>query len=131
MNMSTTRHGRTTRILGSAVVLLATAGLLAACSSDDGGSDDATTTASTASAERGDASGEVTVIDQTKLLLATAQETLEARGLTVTVTDASGAGREIEDPTMWVVVTQDPVSGTVEAGTEVALTVRMTTDPVG
>lgn len=131
MNMSTTRHGRTTRILGSAVVLLATAGLLAACSSDDRGSDDATPTASATSAERGEASGEVTVIDQTKLLLVTAQETLEARGLTVTVTDASGAGREIADPTAWVVVTQDPASGTVEAGTEVALTVRMTTDPVG
>lgn len=130
MNMSTTRHGRPTRILGSAVVLLATAGLLAACSSDDEGSDDATTAASTTSAEQGEASGEVTVIDQTNLLLGTAQDTLEARGLTVTVTDASGEDREIEDPTQWVVVTQDPDSGTVEAGTEVALTVRMTTDPM-
>jgi hypothetical protein len=73
----------------------------------------------------------VQVIDQTNLLLVSAQETLEARGLVVQVADASGQGRTIDDPTQWVVVTQDPKSGSAEKGDEVTLTVRMTTDPIG
>jgi maltose-binding protein MalE len=130
MNTSIARAGRrTTRTLSVAAAAVATVSLLAACASAEGGtsagsaSDDTTT----ASAE----AKEVQVIDQTNLLLATAQETLEARGLEVQVADASGQGRAIDDPTQWVVVTQDPTSGSVERGTEVTLTVRMTTDPVG
>ncbi|TKR22652.1 hypothetical protein FA014_15295 [Cellulomonas hominis] len=130
MNTSIARAGRrTTRTLSVAAAAVATVSLLAACASAEGGtsagsaSDDTTT----ASAE----AKEVQVIDQTNLLLTTAQETLEARGLEVQVADASGQGRAIDDPTQWVVVTQDPTSGSVEAGTEVTLTVRMTTDPVG
>ncbi|MET0434530.1 MAG: hypothetical protein ABW025_10215 [Cellulomonas sp.] len=130
MNMSIARAGRrTTRTLSVAAAAVATVSLLAACASGEGStsagsaSDDTTTSA----AETKD----VQVIDQTNLLLATAQETLEARGLEVQAADASGQGRPIDDPTQWVVVTQDPTSGTVEAGTEVTLTVRMTTDPVG
>ncbi|MCG7288315.1 hypothetical protein MHY85_20385 [Cellulomonas sp. ACRRI] len=130
MNTSIARAGRrTTRTAGVAAAAVATVSLLAACASAEGGtsagsaSDDTTT----ASAE----ATEVQVIDQTNLLLTTAQETLEARGLEVQVADASGQGRAIDDPTQWVVVTQDPTSGSVERGTEVTLTVRMTTDPVG
>lgn len=131
MNMSTARAGRSTsRTLGVAAAAVATVALLAACSSS---SDDASTPDGTASAESttAEVSGEVTVIDQTNLLLTTAQQTLEARGLVVEVTDATGQDRAIDDPTAWVVVTQDPVSGTVEAGSTVTLTARMTTDPVG
>ena len=130
MNMSIARAGRRpTRTLSVAAAAVATVSLLAACASSEGStsagsaSDDTTT----ASAE----ATEVQVIDQTNLLRATAQETLEARGLEVQAADASGQGRPIDDPTQWVVVTQDPTSGSVERGTEVTLTVRMTTDPVG
>ncbi|GIG37605.1 PASTA domain-containing protein [Cellulomonas pakistanensis] len=128
MNMSIARAGRrTTRTLSVAAAAVATVSLLAACASAEGtsagsASDDTTTAA---------AAEDVQVIDQTNLLLQTAQETLEARGLEVQVADASGQGRAIDDPTQWVVVTQDPISGSVEKGTEVTLTVRMTTDPVG
>lgn len=128
MNMSIARR-RTTRTLGVAAAAVATVSLLAACASAEGG-----TSAGSASDDTTTASSETTevqVIDQTNLLLATAQETLEARGLEVQVADASGQGRAIDDPTQWVVVTQDPTSGSVEQGTEVTLTVRMTTDPVG
>ena len=128
MNMSIARAGRpTTRTLGVAAAALATVALLAACS---GASDDADASApATESATSAGPSGEVRVIDQTNLLLATAQETLEARGLEVEVEDATGQDRPVDAPTAWVVVTQDPVDGTVEAGSTVTLTVRMTTDP--
>lgn len=128
MNMSIARRS-TTRTVSVAAAAVATVALLAACSgsSDDASTSDGTTSAASTTAE---VSGEVTVIDQTHLLLGTAQETLEARGLVVDVADASGQGRAIDDPTQWVVVTQDPISGTVEAGSTVTLTARMTTDPV-
>lgn len=124
MNLSIARRS-TTRTLSVAAAAVATVALLAACS---GSSDDASTPDETSTTT--EVSGEVAVIDQTHLLLATAQETLEARGLVVDVADASGQGRAIDDPTLWVVVTQDPTSGTVEAGSTVTLTARMTTDPV-
>jgi hypothetical protein len=134
MNMSIARVGRrSTRTLSVAAAAVATAALLAACS---GGSDDDASSAPSSSESATDSSsaaavsGDVQVVDQTNLLLVTAQETLEARGLEVLVADASGQGREIADPTQWVVVTQDPQSGTVEAGTEVTITARMTTDPI-
>ncbi len=129
MNMSIARRS-TTRTLGVVAAAVATAALLAACS---GSSDDASTAdeSPSAAATTAEVSGDVTVIDQTNLLLTTAQETLEARGLVVEVTDATGQDRAIDDPTAWVVVTQDPTSGTVEAGSTVTLTARMTTDPVG
>lgn len=131
MNMSIDRAGRpVTRTLSAVAAAVATVALLAACS---GGSDDDATSAPTSSetgAQADAAGGEVVVIDQTNLLLQTAQDTLETRGLTVEVVDASGDDRAIDDPTQWVVVTQDPTSGTVDSGTTVTLTVRMTTDPV-
>lgn len=134
MNMSIARVGRrSTRTLSVVAAAVATAALLAACA---GGSDDdasPTTPGSSESAtgsSTSGASGDVQVIDQTNLLLVTAQETLEARGLEVLVADASGQGRAIDDPTQWVVVTQDPQTGTVEAGTEVTITARMATDPI-
>jgi hypothetical protein len=126
MNMSIARAGRpATRILGVAAAAATTVALLAGCaSSTDAGS------GSSASASVSAEPADVVVLDQTNLLLVTAQETLEARGLVVLVADASGQGRTIDDPTQWVVVTQDPISGTVEQGTEVTITARMTTDPV-
>lgn len=134
MNMSIARAGRSsTRTLGVAAAAVATVALLAACSgsSDDAGTTEpATESAASESAASTEVTGEVQVIDQTNLLLATAQETLEARGLEVEVADALGQGRAIDDPTAWVVVTQDPTSGTLEAGDTVTLTVRMTTDPI-
>lgn len=124
--MSILRVRRTsTRTLSVAAAAVATVALLAACSGGSGDPPFASAASGTAST-----GGEVVVIDQTHLLLQTAQQTLEARGLVVQVTDASGRGQDIEDPTQWVVVTQDPTSGTVGSGTEVTLTVRMTTDPV-
>lgn len=126
MTMSILRVRRTsTRARSLATAAVATVALLAACS---GGSDD--TSSESATSDTASTGGEVVVIDQTNLLLQTAQQTLEARGLVVEVADASGQGRDIDDPTQWVVVTQDPTSGTVDSGTEVTLTVRMTTDPV-
>lgn len=133
MNMSTARVGRRpARTLAVAAAAVATAALLTACASGSNGDASSTTPGGSASASASSTSGasdDVQVIDQTNLLLVTAQETLEARGLEVLVADASGQGREIEDPTQWVVVTQDPQTGTVEAGTEVTITARMTTDP--
>ena len=128
MNTSILRVRRmSTRTLSTTTAAAATVAVLAACS---GGSDDSSDS-SPESATSGTAStgGEVVVIDQTNLLLQTAQQTLEARGLVVQVTDASGQDRDFDDPTQWVVLTQDPTSGTVDSGTEVTLTVRMTTDP--
>lgn len=126
MNMSIARAGRpATRTLSVVAAAVATVSLLAACASGTGTTAGSTDDESTAAA----AAADVTVIDQTNLLLATAQETLEARGLEVLVADSSGQGRTIDDPTQWVVVTQNPITGTVEPGTEVTLTVRMTTDP--
>ncbi|MGY4645934.1 PASTA domain-containing protein [Cellulomonas sp. URHB0016] len=113
------------------LALASSAALLAGCSSDSSGDDSAAETTSTADAQVTTDSGSVEVIDQTHLLLATAQETLEARGLQVEATDATGQGRTIDDPTLWVVVTQDPTSGEVDAGSTVALTVKKTDDPAG
>jgi hypothetical protein len=114
---------------GLVLALASSAALLGGCSDSDSGSDAGSTTESTADAQVTADSGSVEVIDQTHLLLATAQETLEARGLTVEATDATGQGRTIDDPTLWVVVSQDPTSGTVDAGSTVALTVKKTDDP--
>lgn len=134
MNMSIARVGRRpARTIAVAAAAVATAALLASCASGSNGDASSTTPGGSSSASASStagASGDVQVIDQTNLLLVTAQETLEARGLEVLVADASGQGREIEDPTQWVVVTQDPQTGTVEAGTEVTITARMTTDPI-
>ncbi|WP_169165647.1 hypothetical protein [Cellulomonas taurus] len=123
MTMSLTR--RPARALSIGATALVAVGLLGACASGNGTSDD-TTSGSGASAS---AAAEVTVYDQTGLLLVTAQETFEGKGLTVDVADATGQGRSIDDPTQWVVVTQDPIDGTLPAGSTVTLTARMTTDP--
>lgn len=129
MNLSIARTGRSaTRLRVGVVATLATAALLAGCSNDSS-SDEATTDAPSASASESAASDEVTVISQTNLLLVTAQDTLEGRGLEVEVTDITGQGRTIDDPTQWLVVTQTPETGTVEPGTVVQLEVRKTDDP--
>ena len=118
-------------LLSGAPAAVLAAGL-AGCS-DSGSDDEATpTSTSTQAASGGDdeaASGPVEVIDQTHLLLTTAQDTLEARGLTVETVDATGQGRTVEDPTEWIVVAQDPISGEVEAGSVVTLDVRRTDEP--
>ncbi|GAA3823343.1 PASTA domain-containing protein [Cellulomonas soli] len=116
-------------IVRSGVIVAFAAALLAGCS--DSGSDSAeeTTPAATTATTESVPDGQVEVTSQTNLLLVTAQETLEASGLTVEAVDVSGQGRAIDDPTTWVVVSQDPETGTVDAGTTVTLQVRMTTDP--
>ncbi|MDC7121506.1 hypothetical protein OMK64_08145 [Cellulomonas fimi] len=122
---------RTRLVVGAATAALAATAFLAGCS-DSGADDDATPTGTSAEVTSGadeEASGTVEVIDQTHLLLATAQDTLEARGLTVETVDSTGQGRTVDDPTLWVVVAQDPLSGEVEAGTVVTLDVRRTDDP--
>ena len=124
MSMSLTRP--VVRTVSIAATALLSVGLLGACASGNGTSDDtAAGTATTAAAEE----TEVTVYDQTNLLLVTATETFEARGLVVDVADATGQGRTIDDPTQWVVVDQDPISGTLPEGSTITLTARMTTDP--
>ncbi|MFF1528896.1 hypothetical protein [Cellulomonas sp. NPDC058312] len=132
MNMSTARVGRpVTRTLSVAAAAVATVALLAACASGTtAGSSSPSGSLSASDEASASVAAQVTVIDQTNLLLATAQETLEARDLEVLVADASGQGRTIDDPTQWVVVTQEPLAGQVDRGTEVTLTVRMTTDPI-
>jgi hypothetical protein len=122
---------RTRLVVGAATAALAATAFLAGCS-DSGSDDDATPTGTSAEVTSGadeEASGTVEVIDQTHLLLATAQDTLEARGLTVETVDSTGQGRTVDDPTLWVVVAQDPLSGEVEAGSVVTLDVRRTDDP--
>lgn len=116
-------------IVRSGVIVAFAAALLAGCS--DSGSDSAeeTTPAATTATTESVPDGKVEVTSQTNLLLVTAQETLEASGLTVEAVDVSGQGRAIDDPTTWVVVSQDPETGTVDAGATVTLQVRMTTDP--
>lgn len=122
MTMSLTR--RPVRLLTLGATALVAVGLLGACASGNGSTDDTTAGSGASSA----AAAEVTVYDQTGLLLVTAQETLEGKGLVVDVADSTGQGRAIDDPTQWVVVTQDPIDGTLPAGSTVTLTARMTTD---
>ena len=128
MNLPTTR---TRLVVGAATAALAATAFLAGCS-DSGAEDEPTAAETTAEATTDDAaaSGKVEVIDQTNLLLATAQDTLEARDLTVEVVDSTGQGRTVDDPTLWVVVAQDPLTGEVDAGSVVTLDVRKTDDPV-
>ncbi|GCE75517.1 PASTA domain-containing protein [Cellulomonas biazotea] len=127
MNLPTTR---TRLAAGAAAAALAATAFLAGCS-DSGAEDEPTAAETTAEATTDDAaaSGKVEVIDQTNLLLATAQDTLEARDLTVEVVDSTGQGRTVDDPTLWVVVAQDPLTGEVDAGSVVTLDVRRTDDP--
>lgn len=121
---------RTRLAVGAATAALAATAFLAGCS-DSGTEDEPTAVETTTESSTQDeaASGQVEVIDQTHLLLATAQDTLEARGLTVEVVDSTGQGRTVDDPTLWVVVAQEPLTGEVEAGSVVTLDVRRTDDP--
>jgi PBP1b-binding outer membrane lipoprotein LpoB len=121
MTMSFARASRpTTRVLGLGVAAVTAALLLGGCAS---GTTAGSTPTPTPTAT------DVEVIKQTDILLVTAVETLQARGLVVEYADATGQGRAIEDLNDWVVVTQDPITGTVPEGTVVTLTARMTTDP--
>ncbi len=122
MSMSFARASRPThRVAGLAAAAVTSIVLLAGCASG-------TTAGSTPSASETQAA-DVQVTKMTNTLLVTAKETLEAAGLVVLYADATGQGRPIDDLNDWVVVTQDPISGTVPEGTEVTLTVRMTSDP--
>ncbi|HEY0216565.1 MAG TPA: hypothetical protein VGC57_09250 [Cellulomonas sp.] len=119
MSMSFARPSR--RAAGLAAAAVTSIVLLAGCASG-------TTAGSTPSATETQAA-DVQVIKMTNTLLVTAKETLEASGLVVQYADATGQGRPIDDLNDWVVVTQDPISGTVPEGSDVTLTVRMTSDP--
>ncbi len=132
MSMSTARRSSFRVRTAVAVAAVAAVTLLAACSSSDDDADTGSSTPSAAATSESQAAadGPVDVISQTNLLLVTAQETLEAKGLVVEVVDVTGQNRPVDDPTQWVVVTQDPESGTVDAGSTVTLEVRQTTDPI-
>lgn len=118
--------------VGSATIALALGVGLTACGAGDSEpQDDASPAATTGeSAAAKETSGPVTVLDQTKIRLVTAQQTFESKGLVVEVVDATGQGRTIDDPTEWVVQTQTPAEGTVEPGSTITLEVRRTDDPV-
>lgn len=118
-----------TTALRTSVALVAAATLLAGCASSSGTAGTAETTPSPSLTADGGTSGMVDVISQTNILLVSAQETLEARDLVVEVVDVTGQGRMVEDPTQWVVVAQDPETGTVASGSTVVLEVRRTDDP--
>jgi len=130
--MSRSTHtGARNRVGVLAVATIAgAAALLAGCSSGTDDDESTTSPSVAASAEPSADASTIMVIDQTNLLLVTAQQTLEARGLVVEVTDVTGQGRAIEDPAAWVVVTQTPVSGEVDAGSTVTIEARLATDPI-
>ena len=128
-----TSHSRLTRVRSpratrAGVAVLALSLVLAGCSAS--GTDEAADESTATAVEETPESSTVTVIDQTKLRLVTAQQTFEARGLVVEVTDATGQGRTVDDPTQWVVVTQTPADGEVERGSTITLDVRRTDDPI-
>lgn len=111
-------------VLRTGAAALAAAALLltAGCAADE----DAPETEETSTEEATEAAetGPAEIPDVTVLVLETAQANLTALGLEVEVVDETGAALEVEDPTAYQVVTQDPADGTVEPGQVVTLTVR-------
>lgn len=130
MSRSTHAGARNRGGMLAVATIAAAAALLAGCSSSTDDDESSTSPSVAASAESTADASTVMVIDQTNLLLVTAQQTLEARGLVVEVTDVTGQGRAIEDPAAWVVVTQTPSSGEVDAGSTVTIEARLATDPI-
>lgn len=109
----------------SAALVVAAALVLTGCSSDsdDATSDESSPAQTETAAQEVDPNAPVEVSDVTNLILETAQQTLEAQGLTVDVVDESGAAVTVEDPTTYTVSAQDPADGTVDPGSTVTLTV--------
>lgn len=109
----------------TAAALLASSLLLAGCS-DDSDSDSAATPSTSASAAATTAAPtEVEVISQTNLTVDAAQGTFDLLGLTTNIVDEDGKGVVIgEDGAKWLVVSQDPETGTVPVGSSVTLVVR-------
>lgn len=108
----------------SAALAVAATLLVAGCSSDG---DDADTsggaaTETAAAPETVDPNAPVEVPDVTHLILQTALDTIESKGLTVDVVDESGAALTVDDATTYVVESQDPADGTVDPGSAVTLT---------
>ncbi|ROS28027.1 PASTA domain-containing protein [Cellulomonas sp. PhB150] len=111
----------------TAAALLASSLLLAGCSDDsDSDSDAAASPSMSASAaETTAAPTEVEVISQTNLTVDAAQGTFDLLGLTTNIVDEDGKGVVIgDDGAKWLVVSQDPETGTVPVGSAVTLVVR-------
>lgn len=116
---------RSTLRTASVALAVAATLLLAGCSSDGDADSDtsADAAATTAAAEDADPNAPVEVPDVTNLLLQTAQDNIEAKGLTVEIVDESGAALVVDDATAFTVAAQDPADGTVDPGSAVTLTV--------
>lgn len=116
---------RSTLRTASAALAVAATLLLAGCSSDGDADSDSSadaTTDTTAASEDVDPNAPVEVPDVTNLLLQTAQDNIEAKGLTVEIVDESGAALVVDDATAFTVAAQDPADGTVDPGSAVTLT---------
>ncbi|WP_029289442.1 PASTA domain-containing protein [Cellulomonas sp. HZM] len=121
-------------IAGAGIALLTSTMLLAGCSNDS--SDDAATSGATTTATSTDAStdgtsaaatpsGDVEVVSQTNLTLDAANGTFDLLGLKTKVVDTDGKDVTVgDDANTWLVVKQDPETGTVPAGSVVTLTVK-------
>jgi len=111
----------------TAAALLASSLLLAGCSDDssDSAASPSTSASSASAAETTAAPTEVEVISQTNLTVDAAQGTFDLLGLTTDIVDEDGKGVVIgEDGAKWLVVAQDPETGTVPVGSAVKLVVR-------
>ena len=106
----------TMRTVSAALAVAATL-LVAGCSSDDADS-------GTQAQEEVDPNAPVEVPDVTNLILMTAQDTVEAKGLVVEVVDEAGDPVTVDDPSTYTVADQDPIEGTVDPGSTVTLTVE-------
>lgn len=116
---------RSTLRAASAALAVAATLLVAGCTADaDTDPGDAPNETEPAVQEEVDPDAPVEVPDVTNLILSTAQDTIEAKGLTVEIVDESGAGVTVDDPTTYTVADQDPVEGTVDPGSLVTLTVE-------
>jgi len=109
----------------TAAALLASSLLLAGCSDDSDSDAAASPSMSASAAETTAAPTEVEVISQTNLTVDAAQGTFDLLGLTTNIVDEDGKGVVIgDDGAKWLVVSQDPETGTVPVGSAVTLVVR-------
>jgi len=115
----------TMRTVSAALAVAATL-FVAGCSSDgeESTETESAETETPAAQEEVDPNAPVEVPDVTNLILVTAQDTVEAKGLVVEVVDESGEAVTVDDPSTFTVADQDPIEGTVDPGSTVTLTVE-------
>lgn len=109
----------------TAAALIASTFLLAGCSDDSGDSAASpSATATDTGAATTAAPTEVEVVSQTHLTLDAAQGTFDLLGLKTEIVDEDGnAVTAGDDASSWLVVSQDPETGTVPVGSTVKLVV--------